>query len=245
MPFESEEIVISRSYCNSDSRFLHVSSITWPRILSHQLCMKSWSEAANIGIPKTRSLLSITLHSIKVSRIYGKNEEIFLFELQTSAKFYANFGLFEMLNYSVFQNWQMKSCIIECSVQLYVFNLILFLSFWKTFWFQKWLNLSKKFPLATQFPNMQMGFWCQWKKSLNSFRILKFLLCRFHNFFWNCLHLFYFSSNPRSENLFTAETAKKIIRCPTFKNLKSFWLDVTSEVFDFQIFAQAMKVREF
>ena len=44
------------------------------------------------------------------------------------------------------------------------------------------------------------------------------------------------------ENVFTTETAKEIIRCPTFRNLKTFYLKVTSEVFDFVLFAKAMKV---
>ena len=44
------------------------------------------------------------------------------------------------------------------------------------------------------------------------------------------------------ELLFTTETTKRIINCPTFRNLKKISLDVTSELFDFEMFAEAMKV---
>ena len=44
---------------------------------------------------------------------------------------------------------------------------------------------------------------------------------------------------------FTDETAQKIVNCPTFKNLKKFHLDVNSELFEFQVFAEAMKVGEY
>ena len=58
------------------------------------------------------------------------------------------------------------------------------------------------------------------------------------------LHTFYYRRYPSKEVVFTSETTKRIINCPTFRNLKRFRLDVTSELFDFEMFAEAMKVRK-
>ena len=40
----------------------------------------------------------------------------------------------------------------------------------------------------------------------------------------------------------TNETAQIIANCPAFENLKEFHLDINSELFNFQVFAEAMKV---
>ena len=59
-----------------------------------------------------------------------------------------------------------------------------------------------------------------------------------------CVQVVHFSVMSEMDHHFTSETAKKIVSCPSFKNLKKFFLSVTSESFDFQLFVAAMKVSE-
>ena len=52
----------------------------------------------------------------------------------------------------------------------------------------------------------------------------------------------YFSWEQFENRIFSKDTAKEIVNCPSFKNLKVFRLCILSESFDFQIFVKAMKV---